>query len=450
MTVKDVNRRILNILIPAIMENALLLASGMILTAYIGRLRVEDISAYGLANNIYNVYFSLFKGFSIGIILLLAKAFGRQDRLLCAKLQKIAYMTILPMAVFGAIIIGLFSDGFLGLLTDSAELKGLGTEFMRISVFSYPMISVVHVNTAAFQANGNTRTPLVIALFGNAVTIVLGYFLIGSFGLAGAAVVQIISNFLMCCAGFCFLYGRNGLLPIRSEKVSLADIAYSKQMLGAGIPTAAENSFWSLSMIFISTVILSYGNEYYAAFQLGLQGESFCEMMSAGFLTAAISLSANAVGAGNSSLFKICYRRLSHYCNVISVITMLFLLFFSETTLSFLTDKTDLIRIGTVYLQTMIFSQYPSHKQKIVFGYLRSCGYVKTPMIITAIGIWAVRVGMIFLFGVILHADIVVIWWIFNADQWIRELLAEGLFRQKNILHCLDDRNECKMLHTVR
>lgn len=449
MTIKDVNRRILNILIPAIMENALLLASGMILTAYIGRLSVNDISAYGLANNIYNVYFSLFKGFSIGIIVILAKAFGQKNRQLCARLQKIAYMTIIPLAVCGALIVGTFSGWFLGLLTDSAELTDLGTGFMRLSIISYPLISVVHVNTAAFQANGNTKTPLVIALFGNGVTVVFGYFMIGSYGLSGAAVVQNISNFLMCCAGFLFLYGRNGLLPVHSEKVLLSDASYSKKMLGAGIPTAMENSFWSLSMIFISTVILSYGNEYYAAFQLGLQGESFCEMMSAGFLTAAVSLSANAVGANNASLFRTCYWRLSHYCNVISVITMLFLLFFSSTTLSLLTDKAELIRIGTVYLQTMIFSQYPSHKQKIVFGYLRSCGYVKTPMIITAIGIWAVRVGMIFMFGVVLHVDIVVIWWIFNADQWTRELLAEGFFKHRRILCSLDSGKTYAKLDTV-
>ena len=56
---QSVNRRILDILIPAIAENALLMLSGMILTGYMGRLSVSDISSYGIAQRIYGICFSV-------------------------------------------------------------------------------------------------------------------------------------------------------------------------------------------------------------------------------------------------------------------------------------------------------------------------------------------------------------------------------------------------------
>lgn len=52
---EKLDRRILAILIPAILENALLTVSGMILTAYIGRLEINEISAYGIATRIYSI-----------------------------------------------------------------------------------------------------------------------------------------------------------------------------------------------------------------------------------------------------------------------------------------------------------------------------------------------------------------------------------------------------------
>jgi Na+-driven multidrug efflux pump len=57
------DRKILNILIPVILENALMTLSTMILTAYIGRLSVFEINAYGITRRIYGIYYSVFKAF---------------------------------------------------------------------------------------------------------------------------------------------------------------------------------------------------------------------------------------------------------------------------------------------------------------------------------------------------------------------------------------------------
>ena len=163
-------------------------------------------------------------------------------------------------------------------------------------------------------------------------------------------------------------------------------------------------------------------------------------MMTAGFMTAALSLSSNAIGAKNKELYEAAWQRLGFYCRLISLITSLFLLFFSKSAISLLTDKPELIEIGSVYLLTMFWSQYPVNKQKVVFGYLRSAGYVKTPMIITFIGIWCVRVGLVLLFGY-LYLPIIWIWCAMNIDQWTREILAELFFRKKHVLNILQYAN---------
>ena len=48
MDTKKIDAKIRHILIPAILENAFLILSDMILTGYIGRLTISEIIAYGI------------------------------------------------------------------------------------------------------------------------------------------------------------------------------------------------------------------------------------------------------------------------------------------------------------------------------------------------------------------------------------------------------------------
>ncbi len=441
---RQLDRRILRILIPAILENALLTLAGMVLTGYIGRLAVDQISSFGIANRIYNIYFAIFKGFSIGGMIILARSFGRKDNALCAKLQKINYATVLPLSLLATCFITLKAEMLLGIMTEDAELIRQGAAFMRITIWTYPLVAMVHLNSAAFQADGDTRTPLFIATIGNIVNIIVGYVLIFGFGpirpmyLTGAAISQNIEYVIMFLVGIYLLYGKNGKFKGIESSTEADTVATALEIIRTGIPAAIESSFWSTAMVFFSIIVLSYGSEVYASLQLGLQAEGFVDMMAAGFMTASLALSSNAVGARDSTLYKNAYKRISHYGFIICIINTLYMIFLSRPTLRALTDKPELIAIGMSYMTTMIWSQYPALKQKIAIGYLKSAGMVRTPMVITFIGIFVARLFTAYIFAYVLHLGIVWIWWTMNFDQWFRDLAAEGIFKYKRVLYYLD------------
>lgn len=446
---KKLDRKILRILVPAILENAFLNVSGMILTGYIGRLSVTEISAYGISTRIYGIYFSILKGFAIGIMVLFARAFGAGDRKEGLKDYFQALMFIFPIAVIAAIVIWLFPQQLLSTMTTDAELISYGASFVRIHVLTYPLIAIVHLNSSMFQAEGNTKTPLLIATIGNVVSMLLGYVLIlgvgqfTGFGLMGAAITNNIQIFVMVCVGLYLHFFKNS--SNQNIKIDLhLDTDTVKKLIRFGIPTAIGNSFWNFAAVFLATYILSYGQEYYAAYQLGLQAEGFCDMMSAGFLTAAMSLSSMAVGAKDSEMFKLSYKRLNHFCYIICGINMVFLLFFSKLVLCLLTDKSELVSIAHVYLLSMILSQFPQMKSKIEYGFIRSNGYSTIPTIIDMIGIWGVRVFGCYLVICVFKLDIMWAWIVIDADQWVRYLLSAAVVVAKKVLNYLDDKKSLK------
>ena len=443
MDKKKLNAKIRHILIPAILENAFLILSDMILTGYIGRLTISEISSYGISTRIYGIYFSILKGFGIGAMVIFARTFGSKNKEKGLLYYKLALIISFSIALIAAIGIYLYPSKLLSTMSTNSKLLVYGTSFLKIHALTYPFIAIIHLNSAIFQADGNTKTPLYIATIGNVISVILGYILIlgfgpiKGFGLYGAAITNNVRIILMMTIGLYLLFGKNGMF----DKVKIQKFVFNndmvKDILKFSIPTAIGNSFWNFASVFLSTFILTYGEKYYAAYQIGLQAEGFCDMMASGFLTASMALASQSIGANNETMYKSAYQRLNFYCLIISAINMLFLLLFSKQVLYLLTNKEQLVTIAHTYLLLMIFSQFPEMKSKILYGYIRSAGSSTLPTIIDTIGIWGVRVFLSYLISMIFNLDIVWIWWIINADQWVRYLLSLSVFVFRHLINYL-------------
>lgn len=380
------------------------------------------------------------------MVVLQAKNYGDGNKQKSYNLQKLCYITIMPFAIILAIIIYLLKEPIILFMTKDSILLNTASHYLSIMVICFPFMSMASINASIFQGQGNTRIPMFIAAFSNCISIILGYVLIigiGSFtslGINGAAITKIVSSIVMCLMGLYLIYGKNGLL-YGAGNASIKEILIIddiKSILKLGIPAALEYSFWNLSSVYTCKVILLYGSNFYAAYELGLQAEELADMMSVGFVTASTSLSSSAIGKKDSNLYKNYYRRLCRMALFICTITTLFLTLLSRQFLSLITNKEVLINIAYVYLLTQGLSQIPTNFSKIEFGYIRSCNHEKMPMIFSFIGIWLVRIPLVMIFGKYLHLNIIFIWLAFVIDQWVKYLGAWLYSRKKKVMNYLD------------
>ena len=448
MDKKQVNRDILRMILPIIIENVLQMSAGLITTAMIGRLLADDIAAQGIGNRIINTFWGLFKGVGIGATVIVALRYGQKRFGMCRRTVEQVYLTALPLAFFFVALIFIFPSPVLRLFTKDAALIESALHFARIAIFAVPFMALSSINAAAFNGHGNTKTPMYIAFFMNGVNVVVGYVLIfgigplPGLGLIGAAISTVVSWAVGGLAGLLLLYWRGGYFSQEDHgcKFFSLDKECLAEVYRTGVPAACENVFWQLSAIVLSNVILGYGSAYFAAYNMGLQAEMICEMPGIGFTTASTSLAAQAIGMGDDALYRLYFRQLRKFSVFTGIFATVALFTFAGGFMKLLTPHAEIQALGQVYIFIMGFAQIPQELAKVYNGTMRSAGLRNTPMIVSFIGIWCVRVPIALICGKWLGWDISFIWIAIALDQIVRISISLLIFRKKRVLHAISDK----------
>lgn len=439
---KEIRKQIFFLIIPVMLENVFQMSAGLISAAMVGRLSPMLISAQGICSRITGVMWCLFKGIGVGATVVIAKNRGESDMAKCKKTFEQTSVTGCLLAVLLIIIVLLNSANILSFFTTNCDTLYIAGEYLKIVIITAPFLMIMSAVTAAFQACGNTKTPMYIAIVVNIINVVFGYLLIyGRFGfpelsLIGAAIALLISQACGALLGIYLLYNRrHGLFSTVLSNNSLLkmDLELVKQVYSIGIPAAFESMFWQLSAVIMSKAILSYGEVTFAAYQLGLQAELMSEMPAVGVGIAATSLTANAIGKKDGVLLKIYSKQLITTSTAISLFTSMLIIIFPGFFMDFFTNNSEIKAIGINYLIVMGFIQTPQNLSKVLNGTIRSAGYKNIPMIISFIGIWIVRVPLALLFAYVLKLDIIFIWLCMAIDQVFKCAMSAIIFKVKKV-----------------
>ena len=98
-----------------------------------------------------------------------------------------------------------------------------------------------------------------------------------------------------------------------------------------------------------------------------------------------------------------------------------------------LTDESEVIRIGAMYLFVMGVTQMPQNLSGVLSGALRGAGYAKAPMLNAGIGLWVIRVPFVLSMAFIFKADIIWIWIGIGMDMCFRFIFSYFYYKKKDI-----------------
>ena len=445
---RAITREIWKLLVPMIAEQVLMFFTSVVTAAMIGRLMAEDIAAQAISSSLYNMSNYLFRAMNISLVSITSYHYGRGETAECRRALEQALLTAMPICFLLVTFVQMWPMLPLRLYTDKVEVLVTAVPYVRLLMFSLIPAAITSFFTASFQGHGDTLTPMAIAIATNLVNILLGWALIfgrlglPALGLQGAGIALLIARTLGCLLALALLLNsRFGIRPFsrRTRETFRPDGRLQKDLYSMGLPIFCEHMSWQLAAIVVGRVIQTYGINAYAAYQQGLNAEGLLQTFADGFVAASVLLGARAIGMGDGKLYRAYFRGMLRICAWITIPSMLILFFFPTQLMSLLTDKADLILIGSLYVKIMCAAQPPQNFQRIVNGYIRVSGHKNVPALITAFGIWIVRVLLCLLFGGLLHWDIACIWWAVVADQMSRSILSTIFIVKKRVLHAADE-----------
>lgn len=174
-------RNVIGIGIPGALITVLMSVSNIVLNNYISIYGSDAVASYGIAYKLDMIPILLSVGLSQGVSPLVGYCYGGSDRKRMAAIAKYTvFYGILMGAAFTAVFVLLGEPLASIFLQDNVLIEQTGY-FLKILCLSAPMLGVINMMTAYFQALGKALKSLTITLLRNAVLFIPGVILLNYF-----------------------------------------------------------------------------------------------------------------------------------------------------------------------------------------------------------------------------------------------------------------------------
>lgn len=437
---KNINKKIVSMIIPITIENLLQMVAGIVSMGMIGRIDALSISALGIGMRITQVIWALFKGITTGATVFVAQYYGAGEM---DKVKNVIKQTLLSSIVVVAVlqfIVYTQASRLLMVFDPQPELLELATKYIKAVALGLPFMAIMLVIGGVLQGMGNAKTPMFITMLMNLANLLVGYiFIFGKLGITpmgvkGAALATVISQVVAAALGLYVIFAGDGILK-GTLKRRLPDIDRKQiaEVYRVGLPTSMESIFWQIAAIILTRAILTFGETAFAAHQLGLQAESVSYMPAAGFGVVATALIGQALGAKDKELARIYLRQILKSALCITALSVIVLIGFPKVMMSALTDNRDIIELSAIYLILMGLVQFPQNTTGVLAGAMRGAGFTKVPMMVAGIGLWGIRVPLALLMTYVFKRTIIAIWVVMCIDLVFRFFICFFYYRSKNI-----------------
>ncbi|MFZ5826000.1 MAG: MATE family efflux transporter [Bacillota bacterium] len=425
---KTVRRQILTLALPVVAEQILTTLTQIVDMMMVGHLGPAAIAAVGLSHQPLFLSMAIFMGIGAGTTALVARYTGAGDAATVESVTRQSFWMGLAAAIAVALVYYGFAPAIVAGMGAEAEVLPLGIDFLRWSALGFVAMQWSQVMSGALRGRGDTRTPLRIGVIINIANVILGYSLIyGHFGLPALGVVgSALGTTIARSIGALILLSHllSSSHPVRLHLPTLfqLDLSMMARVLRIGLPAAGERVLQSLGMISFVRIIAGLGTVSVAAHQLAVNAESISYMPAIGLATAGTALVGQRLGAKDPEGANAVIAETVRITIGVMIVMSLIFLFLGRPYLSLYTSDTEVIALGALVLAIGAAAQVPMGITFALAGALRGAGDTLPMMIVTALGVWVVRLsitaGLIHLAGLGLAAA-----WISMTFDWSFRLL---------------------------
>ena len=358
----------------------------------------EALSAVGGATGtLINLFVGFFTGISTGATVTISQYYGGGHREDVGK----AVHTAIAMAIAGGaviMVIGLLGAPYALRWMDTPEdIMAQSLIFIRIIFCGMIANLVYNMGAGILRAIGDSKRPLYILASSVIINIILDFIFVVGFhwDVAGVGIATLLSQIysaVMVC-----------LLLMRTKEcyqLKLSQIRFHRGMFSRviriGLPAGFQSLMYSSSNVVIQANMNSFGTDTIAAWTAYGKIDALFWMTVSSFGIAITTFAGQNYGAGKYDRVRQGARVCLKMTLVVAIVLSIVLYFGGEYIFWLFTTDTQVIQKGMEILRFMAPTFWTYVFIEIFSGTLRGMGNSLIPMLLTCLGVCALRIVWLF------------------------------------------------------
>ncbi|MDO4616147.1 MAG: MATE family efflux transporter [Lachnospiraceae bacterium] len=319
-------RFVIPLLLSMVFQQLYNLADSVIAGRFLG---VDALAATGAAYPITVLFIAVASGASTGCSVVIAQLFGGHDYKKMRRAINTTVVTLVTLALTLTLLGELFCPALMRLIKTPNRIFEPTCIYLRIYIAGLLFLFLYNTATAVFNGLGNSRTPLYFLIFSTTFNVILDILFVKvlDMGIAGVGWATLIAQGIASFLAIFTLIRQMSHIQVEG-KVALFDPDLLKRMAVVAIPSICQQSFVSIGVFCVQSLVNPLGSDTVAGFSAALKVSTFAIMVMNSLPNALSSFAAQNIGARDIDRV----RRGVRDCILMSeaVIAAIIVLFFTQ------------------------------------------------------------------------------------------------------------------------
>jgi putative MATE family efflux protein len=442
-TTGNLNRAILLLAIPMVMEMVLESLFAVVDVFWVGRLGADAVATVGLTESLLSLVMAIGFGLSLSTTAMVARRIGEKDPAgaAVAGVQAIA----IGLAVSAAIGIPCFFYGpdLLRLMGASPQVVAVGSGYARIALGGSAAIMLLFLNNAIFRGAGDAAVAMRLLWVSNIINLVLDPCLIfgwGPFpklGVTGAALATFTGRSIGVLYQLYRLLRGTERIRILLSQVHL-NFTVLLRLLRVSLTGILQFVIAHTSWIGLVRIVSVFGSAALAGYTIAIRILIFIILPSWGLSNAAATLVGQNLGAKQPERAETSVWRTGFWNMIFLGAIGVFFIFFAEPTVRLFTNDPAVIPLAATCLRILSYGNIGYAYGMVMLQAFNGAGDTVTPTIVNFFGFWLVEIPLACLLAITIRMQSNGVFWsIVIAEAFIAAvgivLFKRGRWKRQQI-----------------
>ncbi len=404
-TTGSLNRAILLLAIPMVLEMVLESLFAVVDVFWVGRLGADAVATVGLTESLLSLIFAIGLGLSLSTTAMVARRIGEKDLAGAA----VAGVQAIAIGLAVSAIVGIpclfYGPDLLRLMGASPQVVAVGSGYARIALGGGGAIMLLFLNNAIFRGAGDAAIAMRLLWVSNIINLILDPCLIfgwGPFpklGVTGAAVATLTGRSIGVLYQFYRLLRGTERIRILRRQIRI-NLHILVRLLRVSLTGILQFAIAHTSWIGLVRIVSIFGSVALAGYTIAIRILIFIILPSWGLSNAAATLVGQNLGAKQPERAQISVWRTGFYNMLFLGAIGIFFLFFATPAVRLFTHDPAVVPVAATCLRILSYGNIGYAYGMVMLQAFNGAGDTVTPTIVHFFGFWILEIPLAYFLAI--------------------------------------------------